>query len=588
MSIPATPPRPRRALPPRSRVGSAALALLPVACALAALAIGQDANYDLLNYHYYDPYAFLHGRLAVDVIPASLQSYLNPLVDLPFYFLMNHAPPRVEAAVVGAVQGLNLVLVYLIGRRVARSRLVACAATVAAGVAGGFASELGNSMGDTIVSIPLLVGVLCAVVAIERAGSEGGGGRQELAWWVAAGVAAGIGSGLKLSEIPVGLGVVVAAVAVRGRVRDRLVRLAGGALGLAGGVLATSGYWSWFLWRTYKDPIAFSQASFGIFHSPYVPETNLGASRFGPKTLLDAVVFPVYWALHPLRVAEVRLRELSIPIAYLLVAVLVVATLVVAVARVVRGRAGGPSAAGAETEEDASSGRRAEAPFAADVDRYLVALFAVSLALWTKVFDVYRYLIPLELLSPLVAYGAARRILGLGSDASWVRRRGSRALVPGFLCVCALCAATANPANYWGRAPFGSRFFSLALPGVLANGRVDAVVEVGGQPLGFIFPQLPPRIVAIGGIGNLLTPANRALARRALARVRADGGTVDVAFVDVPPLAGLGTPGGTARYLDRLGAPGLVAQVCDVVRAGIGAGYQPVKFCRYGPKGPAV
>ncbi len=590
-----TPPAgPSRGLPAARR---AALLVFPLGCALAALAIGQDANYDLLNYHYYIAYAFLHARLGIDVYTAQLQSLLNPFLDIPFYVLINHTPPRIEAAVVGALQGLNLVLVYLIGRRVTRSRLLAASAAIAAGVAGGFASELGNSMGDTIVSIPLLAGVLFAVVALGRsearvAAARGGapagatststspaarpvaGRRPELVWWLVAGAAAGFGAGLKFSGLPIALGVVIAAAAPRARLRERARRLATTTAGLVAGVLVTSGYWSWFLWRNYKDPIAFTQASFGIFHSPYVPQTDLGASRFGPKSLADAVVFPLYWVVHPLRVAEVRLRELSMPIAYALVALLVVAVAARAVARTAR--AGGRIGA-SRADVDAGSD--------ADVDRYLVVVFAVSLAVWMEVFDVYRYLVALELLSPLVAFAAARRLVALLPSARPTRARAARALAPGFLAVCVVCASTANPANYWGRAPFGSRYFSLALPGVLANGRVDAVVEVGGQPMGFVFPQLPARVISIGGIGNLLTPDNRALVHRALARVRADRGTVNVAFVDAPVRPGLGVPRGTSRYLARLGARDLVVQVCDVVRAGIGAGYQPVKFCRYGPAG---
>jgi len=582
----------------RRTIGRLSLLLFPLGCALAALAIGQDANYDLLNYHYYIAYAFLHDRLPVDVYTAQLQSLLNPFLDLPIYFLINHTPPRVEAAVVGAIQGINLVLVYAIARRIAPSRVVAVAAAVAAGVAGGFASEIGNSMGDTLVSIPLLIGVLCALRAIELTGApstpapagagsgspsaEGAVGtprRVELLWWAAAGCAAGLGAGLKFSELPVAIGIVLGAAAVRGTVPARVRRLVAGAAGAIAGALATSGYWSWYLWRNYDDPIAFTQASFGIFHSPYVPRGSLGTSKFGPKSLAEAVVYPVYWVLHPLGVAEVRFRELSMPLAYVLAAVLVILSCARAGRRLVRARAG------REQWRDVHGG--AARPDAhADADRYLVALFAVTLAVWMKVFDIYRYIIPLELISPVVVYAAARRLLALLPSGSARRATAARAFVPGFVAVCAICAASAYPGNYWQRAPFGSRFFSLATPAVLDNGRIDAVAEVGGQPMGFLFPQLPARVIAIGGIGNLLTPANRALAHRALDRVRADHGDVDVAFVDVPARPGLSTPRGTSRYLARLGAPRLVARACDVVRAEIGAGYQPVKFCRFGPAPP--
>lgn len=598
---PRQPSPPRRALRllERARAHRLARALpllvFPLGCALAALAIGQDDNYDLLNYHYYIAYAFLHDRLPIDVYPAQLQSLLNPVLDVPIFLLMNHTPPRVEAAVVGAVQGLNPVIVYLIARRVSRSWLVGVAAALAAAVAGGFASEIGNSMGDSLVSIPLLLGVLFAVRAIEcsnaaaltssapaSAGGVVGGAparqrrslrRSGLWWWAAASLAAGVGAGLKFSELPVGIGVAVGVLVVRGSVTDRLKRLGACAGGGVVGTLIPSGYWSWYLWRNYKDPIAFTQASFGIFHSPYVPTASVAGAQFGPTSVAQALYFPVYWFFHPLSVAETPFRALSLPLAYALAALLVLLVCARALLRLVRGQLSMHPAAPADPVARLDS----------DVDRYLVAVFAVALAVWMKVFDVYRYIIPLELMSPLVVLAAGRRLLALLPGGSKRAPAKSRALVPGFLAACALCMATAYPGNYWLRVPFGSRYFSLKTPPILENGRADAVVEVGGLPMGFLLPQLPSRIVAIGGIGNLLTPANLRLVHRALARVRADHGDVDVVFVDVPAEPGLETPGGTSNYLAVLGAPGLVARTCDVERAEIGAGYEPVKFCRFGP-----
>jgi hypothetical protein len=31
---------------------------------------GQDANWDMLNYHLYNPYSFLNGRFYKDILPA--------------------------------------------------------------------------------------------------------------------------------------------------------------------------------------------------------------------------------------------------------------------------------------------------------------------------------------------------------------------------------------------------------------------------------------------------------------------------------------------------------------------------------------
>ena len=555
------------------------LLVFPVGCALAALAIGQDANYDLLNYHYYIAYAFLHGRLGVDVYPAQLQSLINPLLDVPIYLLIGHTPPRFEAVVVGAVQGCAPLLVVLVAHRLTKSWVVGFAAGVASAVAGGFAAQIGNSMGDTIVAVPLVGAVLLALQAIDRRNERG-----ELWRWALAGAIAGAGAGLKLSELPVAVGIVLGLVVVGGSLGERLRRLGAGAAGGVVGVAATSGYWSWFLWVHYRDPIAFTQASFGIFHSPYVPKPRLAGGGYGPRSLLAGLSFPLRWTAHPLAVGEIRFRELSLPLAYVLACILVLGVAARLLWRAAGQRRGGGAALEGRSALAVGSVAAGGSARDADADRYIVATFAVSLAVWMKVFSIYRYILPLEVLSPVVIVAVLRRIAALVPTSSPWRTRAASGLVPAVLVVCTLCAVTAWPGNYWLRVPFGNRYFSLRLPHVLDNGKVDAVVEVGGQPMGFLFPQLPSRLVAIGGIGNLLTPANRVLVHRALARVRRDGGDIDVVFVDVPTRHGLSTPKGTSRYLARLGAPGLVARACDVEAAHIGAGFEPVTFCRFGPR----
>ena len=45
--------------------------------------MGQDANWDLQNYHDHVAYALLHRRYGLDVGAAGLQGYLNPLPDVP-------------------------------------------------------------------------------------------------------------------------------------------------------------------------------------------------------------------------------------------------------------------------------------------------------------------------------------------------------------------------------------------------------------------------------------------------------------------------------------------------------------------------
>src|SRR5258705_72055 len=49
---------------------------------------GGDSNWDLRNYHLYNPFALFNGKYAVDIAPAGPQTYFAPTLDIPYYFLV--------------------------------------------------------------------------------------------------------------------------------------------------------------------------------------------------------------------------------------------------------------------------------------------------------------------------------------------------------------------------------------------------------------------------------------------------------------------------------------------------------------------
>ena len=53
--------------------------------AAVAVALGRDVNLDLQNYHFYNAYALIEGRWALDLAPAGMHSFLHPGLDLPYY-----------------------------------------------------------------------------------------------------------------------------------------------------------------------------------------------------------------------------------------------------------------------------------------------------------------------------------------------------------------------------------------------------------------------------------------------------------------------------------------------------------------------
>src|SRR5690606_20733074 len=142
------------------------------------------------------------------------------------------------------------------------------------------------------------------------------------------------------------------------------------------GIAATAGHWMWFLWTTFGNPL------FPYFNQYFGSPMGLAASyrdlRFIPESWLEGLFFPVVFSIDPRAVGEIVFRDYRILAAYLLL----LATPFVFLVR--RGHAARPP--GVETA----------------VARYLIAGAALSFAVWAVMFAIYRYLIPLEMLAPLV------------------------------------------------------------------------------------------------------------------------------------------------------------------------------------------
>ena len=49
-----------------------------------------DILWDFANYHYFNPWAFLNGRVGYDIGAAGLHGFFNPLMDIPLYLLIEY------------------------------------------------------------------------------------------------------------------------------------------------------------------------------------------------------------------------------------------------------------------------------------------------------------------------------------------------------------------------------------------------------------------------------------------------------------------------------------------------------------------
>jgi hypothetical protein len=422
--------------------------LLPLLTAVYSVWAGRDANWDLLNYHYYNVFALLHDRAKLDVAVAQTQTLFNPLLHLPLYFGMQYLDPRLYTALLGATQGLNLILIWSIanvawpaGRSLRRSGPVLVA--LAAGCGAAFLTQLGTSFGDTLVTIPLL-GALRLIL------STGQATRRSIVLVFLAGALGGIAFGLKPVVAVYDIALAAAVVCLPGTFRSRSIRLCVLAAGGLAGVMASAGWWYWHVWRLTGNPL-FPYYN-DIFHSPLFWDDRLVFDKFLPKTWREAILYPWIWLTNPTRVSEMPFFSLAIPGLW---------TLIVSIGMA---RFLGLRPQGQPTSEVST--------------RALFAFWLVGYGLWLTQSSVYRFAGTLEMLAPLLVVVLL---------AEWVpppllSTRIVLALIPLMVLSC--------PANF-GRYHYSERFLEMTRVEV-PPGTMIAVA--GKAPISYVVPFFPPDV----------------------------------------------------------------------------------------------
>ncbi len=425
--------------------------VLLFACLAAAGAVSlllrQDANWDLQNYHFYNPWAWWQGRIFTwDIAAAQLQTYHNALLDLPFYAMVAAAwPPRAIAIALALPTGiaayfLARLLQTLFADLPSGERRLAIGTAFAIGVTPAIGIGV---IGTTMNEWPLVALMMPGLWLLARSLATSHGqaiGRRAL---LGAGVLFGLAAGLKLTAATFAV-CLCAAVLLRGPWNRSSFRRAFGeafvfGLGVLAGMAVTLGPWAWALWTHFDSPI-FPYGNQWI-KSPWWGEYTVLTRRYGPHDLLEWLRFP-FELYNPREffVAEVAYRDARIPVTYGLGLLAGVAWLSLRL----RGGAAMPAPGGA----------------GASRAWILVTLFFVlSFVFWTAQHSVYRYLIVLDMLTGALIVSLLHRLL----------RPGLAAGVAMFVAV-ALIAST-QPADWW-RVEFGQRWFEVTMPPVEPGAQV--------------------------------------------------------------------------------------------------------------------
>ncbi len=423
------------------------LACWAVAAAIA-LALGRDANWDIRNYHLYNPYALLEGRWGLDLAPAGLHSFLHPGLDIPFYLLTRsplNAWPRVvstlQAGYLGLLIFLTLAVANLACHGNARRATGESMLTAAFGLTGAATlPQAGATFNDVPVAC-LVVGALLALLVAAGCGIPAGRAvlqkPRAARLWFLSGALGGVAVGLKLTAIVYAPALAGAAIfAARGTYVSPARAVAILAVGGALGFIVSFGPWGWFLYEQFGNP--FGPYFNDLFHSSWFPPVRQSDPRFLPNSIAQALAYPLLW-VRP-SVGVVTEETMADPRFALGIAGTLLTLGAVSLRRLLRDR------------DQVRIGSTAEQA-AVRATQVVLAFIFLAYAAWLGAFAILRYAVAIEVLLGIAVRTTARMLLALpwtGTVLAAGQRCGAVVCVGALLFLCTL--ATTYPR--WPRQPF--------------------------------------------------------------------------------------------------------------------------------------
>ena len=432
-----------------SRQAGMFILLLCLLCGgLWSLWLGQDVSFDLLNYHLYLPYAFLHGRFGLDLIAAgATHSFFNPLADIPYYLLFVHLNdwPRLTAFLQGLWYGLFLffawktVALLFSHGRLARVRLLRLNAFLLGVTGMAAATQAGMSSNEVMLGAVLLAALY---LLLYKHPSD----PRAPHYWAWAAFICCAAAGLKYTCAPVCAGLGAAGLYLWGRYQRR-----GNVLFLctvcgAAGFLLTAGYFLWRNWSWTGNP--FFPYFNAFFHSPYFVSENLPNGWAVPSTFLEVFSLPFTRLRFVLEFAV----DWRVMLGYVAAAVLALGALF-------------------------RRGKKLNARWTA-----LWLVFVLAYIAWAVFFASMRYAAILEFCGALLAVCALRSLFGSVTGAA--------------LATVLSIIIFFQPMPQWSRQGFFKQNQTFANLPFIEN---NALVLLGGH-VSFLVPFFNPKAQYVGGI----------------------------------------------------------------------------------------
>ncbi len=471
--------------------------LILIACLIAggvlSLHFGQDAYFDLLNYHLYNAWAWWHDRYRIDLFVPGIQSFFSPYLDLVYFFLATKIldyHPLVLGFLAGWPYGCYVFVTILLARKVAEilgvneqgylSYGTFLVVAIGLGVTGAAAwSLIGLTTNDLTVGTLTNLGfyfILSNVGSSREWVPERRGILLAGAWF-------GVAAGLKLTACVYAPGAALVIFMFAKTWRDRFVSAFLFSASWLAFFLLLYGPWAIHLYTLTGNP--FFPMFNNIFHSSWSANSAALDTRFLPKTTLQALFYPFYWmaSSQPITINDLSFQDPRMAFAYIAV-VLIAGVFVIA-----------------NIKKRTNSIPK--------LIWIMILYFVVSYAIWQTLFSILRYDVSLE------AIGAILVAVAIFETAQLVPRklRKSAFLAISAIIIGAATFLTRYPT--WGRVPFARKVFVFSTPTLPQR----ALVILASQPTGYaaaLMGSKEPSLHFLGLPGYLETWGYRGLMRHEL------------------------------------------------------------------------
>jgi branched-subunit amino acid transport protein len=438
-----------------------------MACTLLALIInyllGKDMASDTLSYHLYAGFSAVHDRFAQDYFPAGPQSYFNPYVYVPLYFLFSSGLSSLAiSSVLAIVHSVMLWLTYELAVSVcpwddARRRLMFGLCAIAFALINPILlQQTGSTFADITTGELVLAGWLLLAFAV-RAPST--------ARVICAGLLCGIATGLKLTNAVHAIAafaiLTMLPLTLRGRIRQGFAY--GISLGL--GFVLIAAPWSHRLEQRFGNPL-FPLMN-NVFRSPEYTTETAQALRFIPASVIEALWRP-FAMIDPVTMVHEEPRAPDPRYAVLLILVGVL------LCRWLWGRWRRRAAAQAMTSADSDSTRTLAA---------IACAFAVDWVIWLSGSGNSRYFLPMSSVAAVVIVALLIRLFATQPKA----RNYVIACILGIQGVQLWMGADFR----WNETPWDDHWINIEVPAKLKS-ESSLFFTMGAQTNSFIAPYLAP------------------------------------------------------------------------------------------------